>query len=185
MQYYFLVASLPHLEIGCSAPLTVSALDEMLAETLPGSRLRAVAAYAGGGTFPDTCRVYREMAAFEIYLRTRIAQKRAERAGISFSPPDPETYFSEVDYGLAQASSCTDPLEREFLIDRMRWARLDELAMGHDFDLDALCIYRTKLVIVNKYNDFRKEAGTVNFSAALERISGTADKAAEESLTLS
>ncbi|MBQ7208585.1 MAG: DUF2764 family protein [Lentisphaeria bacterium] len=185
MQYYFLVASLPHLEIGGAAPLTTAALDEMLAETLPESRLRAIQAYAGGGAFPATCRVYREMAVFETYLRTRIAQKRAERAGISFSPPDPEVYFGEVDYGLSQASSCANPLEREFLVDRLRWARLDELALGHDFDFDALCIYRTKLVIINKYNDFQKEAGTVNFSAALERISGAADKAAKESLTLS
>ena len=180
MQYYFLVASLPHLEIGAASPLTTAALDGMLSETLPESRLRAVTAYAGGGTFPDTCRVYREMAAFETYLRTRIAQKRAERAGIAFTPAEPEAYFSEVDFGLAQASSCANPLEREFVVDRLRWARLDELALGHDFDFDALCIYRAKLFIVNKYNNFRKESGTVNFAAALEKTVGAADKSAKE-----
>ena len=178
--YYFLIASLPLLEIGAAAPLTTADFDEMLAETLSESGKRAIFSYTGGAGFPDTCGVYREMAAFETYLRTRIAQKRAERAGIAFTPADPETYFSEVDFGLAQASSCANPLEREFIVDRLRWARLDELALGHDFDFDALCIYRTKLFIVNKYNDFRKESGTVNFAAALEKTVGAADKSVKE-----
>ncbi len=180
MMYYFLIASLPLLEIGSAAPLTTADFDEMLEEALPGSGRRAILSYAGGAGFPDTCRVYREMAAFESYLRTRIAQKRAERAGISFTPADPETYFSEVDFGLSQASSCANPLEREFIIDRLRWAHLEELALGHDFDFDALCIYRVKLFIVNKYNDFRKESGTVNFAAALEKTVGAADKSVKE-----
>ena len=179
--YYFLIASLPQLEIGGSAPMTVAEFDGILGENLPEKEQKKIFAYAGKKDYPPSCAVYRRMALFEEYLRTCIARKRAERAGIQFETQDPEEYYSEVDFGLAHAASCTDPLEREYMIDRLRWAHLEELALGHDFDFDALCIYRVQLFIVNKYAGFRNEAGTVNFSAALEKIINAAGRNSKES----
>ena len=181
MMYYFLIASLPTLEIGTAAEFSTAEFDEMMQEYLGAKELEILCSCSGGKNFPDTCRVYREMARFEEYLRTRIAQKRADRAGIQFSGRDPEEYYSEVDHGLMQAASCSNPLEREYMIDRLRWARLDELALEHDFDFDAMCIYRTKLVIVNKYADFRTETGTLNFTAALDKIISSSGKSIKES----
>ena len=180
MMYYFLTASLPLLEIGSPAPFTVPEFDEILRENLSPSDQEKMFSCTVSGRYPASCRVYRSMARFEEYLRCRIAQKRAERSGISFSGPDPEEYFSEVDFGLMHASSCSDPLEREYIIDRIRWAYLDDLALEHDFDFDALTIYRIKLMIVNKYADFRVETGTVNFTAALDQVLRRAGEVAKE-----
>ena len=179
--YYFLIASLPVLEIGEAAPMTVAALDDLLRENLAEKEQKKIFSYAGGKDWPRTGNIYREMARFEEYLRTAIARKRAERSGIQFETPEPEEYYSEVDFGLAQAVSCSNPLEREYIIDRLRWARLDELALGHDFDLDALCIYRIQLLIVNKYAAFRNDTGAVNFSAALEKVIHAPGRTTKES----
>ena len=179
--HYFLIASLPLLEIGEAAPMTVAEFDEILKENLSENAQKKIFSYEGKKDYPDTCPVYRQMALFENYLRTCIARKRAERAGIQFETADPEEYYGEVDYSLAHAASCNNPLEREYMIDRLRWARLDELALEHDFDFDALCIYRTKLVIVNKYADFRTETGTLNFTAALDKIISSSGKSIKES----
>ena len=168
--YYFLIASLPALEIGEPAPFTVAEFDAVLAENLPEKEQKKIFAWQGEKDYPAACSVYRKMALFEEYLRFCIARKRAERAGISFAAADPEEYYGEVDFGLTHAAACTNPLEREKIIDHLRWAFLEDLAIGHDFDFDALCIYRTQLFIVNKYAAFRTETGTVNFSAALENI---------------
>lgn len=179
--HYFLIASLPLLEIGEVPPMTVAEFDEILKENLSETAQKKIFAYEGKKDYPDTCPIYRKMALFESYLRTCIARKRAERAGIQFSAADPEEYYGEVDYTLAHASSCSNPLEREYMIDRLRWARLEELALGHDFDFDALCIYRAQLFIVNKYAGFRTETGTVNFSAALEKVVSLCGKNTKES----
>lgn len=179
--YYFLIAWLPQPEIGKPSPFTTEELDEILRENLPEKELEKLLSWKGGRDYPDTCRVYREMGNFENYLRTCIARKRAERSGVSFSGKEPDACYSEVDFGLAHAQSCTDPLEREYLIDKLRWEHLDELSLGHDFDFDAVAIYRSKLVIVNKYADFRVDTGTVNFTAALEKIIRTAGSDKKES----
>ena len=178
--YYFLVASLPQLELNAPAPLTAEELDGILQENLDERAQRTVFAYPGKGQYPAVHSVYSQMALFEEYLRNRIAHKRADRAGIHFESRDPEEYFSEVDYGLAHAAGCTDPLEREKLVDKLRWERLEELSLGHDFDLDALIIYRCKLFIVNKYADFQAETGTVRFTAALEQIINRSGKSEKE-----
>ena len=179
--YYFLIASLPLLEIDAPPPMTVEEFDSILEENLPEKEQKKIFAYTGKKDYPSVCGIYRQMALFEEYLRTCIARKRAERAGVHFSADDPEEYYGEIDFGLAHAASCSNPLEREYIIDRLRWARLEELALGHDFDFDALCIYRAQLFIVNKYAGVRSETGTVNFSAALEKVISSAGRNIKES----
>lgn len=179
--YYFLIASLPALEIDAPPPMTVAQFDSLLEEYLTERQQKKIFAYAGKKDYPSTCSIYRQMIQFEEYLRVGIARKRAERAGIQFSADEPDETYGEIDFGLAHAASCTNPLEREYIIDRLRWARLEELALGHDFDFDALCIYRVQLFIVNKYAAFCRETGTVNFSAALENISSKAGRIVKES----
>ena len=179
--YYFLIASLPQLEIGKDAPMTVAFFDEIFKEHLSEKAQEKLFAYEGKKDYPDTCQVYRKMALFENYLRVSIARRRAEKSGVPFSAAEPDECYGEIDFGLAHAAGCTNPLEREYMIDRLRWAHLEELSLGHDFDFDALCIYRIQLFIVNKYAGFRTEAGTVNFSAALEKIVSSCGRNVKES----
>ena len=95
--YYFLIASLPRLEIGEPAPFTVAEFDDILAENLPEKKQKQIFAYEGKREYPATCPVYRKMAVFEEYLRHCIARKRAERTGIAFNAIEPDECYGEVD----------------------------------------------------------------------------------------
>ncbi len=120
------------------------------------------------------------MIRFEQYLRTRIARRRAVQGREdekNLRLPEAAEYFGEVDLAVTQAQQAADPFEREKIIDRARWRRLDELELGHDFDFEALCIYRFRLTILNKYRERKAEAGRTRFNEAVERISGAAPEA--------
>ena len=180
MMYYYLCSSLPSLAFGKSAPLTAAEFDALCAESLAPAEyerllscptLRVPRDPDASLRLPP---VYAAYARFEQYLRTRIAQRRTGREEDKAEPlPDPAEYFGEVDFGLGSAASA-DPLEREKLVDRIRWNRLDDLGAGHEFDFDALCVYRLRLLILDKYRDRRQETGRENFEAAAGRISGAA-----------
>ncbi len=169
--YYFFCASLPVLELNAPAPLTVVGFDELAAGELPEEQYAALTAFNGiprpGDPEEFAAGVYGRMARFEQYLRTQIARRRG-----AVELPDPAEYFGAVDYGMTAALAAPDPAAREQVLDRMRWEFLDDLALMHDFDFDALCIYRLRLTIVNKYRGRDREDGRRNFAAAAERICG-------------
>ncbi len=47
-------------------------------------------------------------------------------------------------------------LESERMLDEERWRALDELGIGHYFDLDVLMLYGHKLVILEKWDRIQK-----------------------------
>ena len=89
------------------------------------------------------------------------------------SADQPGLLYEAHDYAaLGAAAAAPDPLEREKLIDRIRWRKLEELEAGHEFDFDALCVYRLKLEILGRYRRRSAETGRTNFNAAAGRVSG-------------
>lgn len=179
--YCFLAASLPELAIGTPAPITLQDFDDAAAMILSEADCRLLASVSGDEELVEKCRIYREMKAFELYLRDRIARKRAEKNNISFTAPEPDGDYCDADHTVAEAALCTDPLAREELIDKLRWAKLDELNLENKLNFDALCIYRLKLAIVNKYVPFSSGKGAVNFTGVLEKIvNGTPFSVAKE-----
>lgn len=57
-------------------------------------------------------------------------------------------------------------LEATKILDQERWQRLDELAVGHYFDLDFLIVYALKLLILARWEKIR----TADASKALEDV---------------
>ena len=173
--YCFLTASLPDLQLDAPAPMTVAAFHEICKEELSEEKFAALTAFDGSVT-PDfrgsdtLPAVYNAYGKFELYLRNRIAKRRAEKAGVQLELPDPPEYFSEFDFAAASLVSMTDPAERELAVDRLRWNFIEEQLTGKDFSFDFLCAYRLKLVILNKYRNRKLEPGKKNFDAALERL---------------
>lgn len=175
--YYFLCASLPGLGFGRDPGMDVAEFDalcagEMTPAALASLQLGTLRVSREPGSAAALPAVYAAYTRFEQYLRTRIAERRAGRDEESaLRLPDPELYFGEVDAALGAAAAAPDPLEREKLIDRIRWRKLEELEAGHEFDFDALCIYRLKLEILGRYRRRSAETGRTNFNAAAGRVS--------------
>lgn len=90
---------------------------------------------------------------FERSLRNELVKLRASRKKI-----EPEGFLREdgrndpVLYHVALASHRIPALiESEKMLDRERWRKLEELAFGHYFDLEALIVYALKLQILLRW----------------------------------
>ena len=94
---------------------------------------------------------------FEAALRNELVKIRAARKHI-----DPVKYLRpDADADLAFANIAINAyrnpsiLETERMLDEARWRKLDELAIGHYFDLDSLIIYAYKLLILERWERIR------------------------------
>ena len=173
--YCFLIASLPDLHLDAAAPMTLEEFDALCRAELDEKEFAALTAFdgtvtpdfRGDETLPD---IYNAYGKFELYLRNRIALRRADKAGEQLELPDPPEYFGEYDFAATTLANTADPAEREMIIDRLRWNCIEEQLLCKEFSFDAICAYRLKLAIVNKYRNRQLEPGRKNFDAALERL---------------
>ena len=172
----FFSASLPTLEFGKPSPITVAEFDSMAREYLDEKKCACLAELNfpvpenDPEKFVSVHRIWSDMRSFERVLRLRIAAIRAEKLEVAETVAEPEEFFSEIEYILNSAAICDDPCERELMIDRVRWAYLENMEMGHMLDFDGLCIYRLKLQILEAYRGRTPEEGVPHFERALEMI---------------
>jgi len=122
-------------------------------------------------------------------LRNSIARIRS--ANVSFEHLDsdrPENdFFSEISKGVQDAMSRTSPLDKEEVLDNLRWNKLSDLEVGHNFDFSILCIYRLKLLLCEKRVHWDKVKGNSNFEKIIDSIYGawTPDNGNNKSVSLS
>ena len=172
----FFAASLPELVFGKPSPLSVAEFDAMAKEHISGKLCGVLQELTYPVPENDPAgyicchRIWEEVRSFERFLRLRIAKIRAERLELSCEIAEPEGFYSEIDYILNSAMSSDDPVERELIIDRVRWEFLDSMAITHMLDFDGLCVYRLKLQILESYRGRTPEEGTPRFEQALEMI---------------
>lgn len=176
--YYYLVSSLPMLKLGDDPPFSSSDFLAMCRSNLDARsyrQLERVSLVPDG--MPATV-VEAAWQAWESYLRNYLAHERAERRGLDalkWLRAEPDAFPSaraEFDDALSEKK----PADRERALDQARWQRLDDLAVMHDFDVDALLIYRLKLLLVEKWT-----AQSVEDSMGhLEMLVGTAVSQAEQ-----
>ena len=91
---------------------------------------------------------------------------RGKRCGCVGQDP-----VGEYDAAAGLLANTADPAERELIIDKLRWNFIEEQLVCKEFHFDALCAYRLKLAIVNKYRNRKLEPGRKTFDIALERLS--------------
>ena len=171
----FLSASLPELIFGQAPPLTLAEFDELAAEVLPAERCRELARLKlplnRASTDDLPLSVQRQFCAFERFLRTGISALRAKALEWEYSVPALEAFFPEAERTLGEAAKISNPVEREELVDRLRWSFLDELESGHNMDLEHLCVYRIRLQILSGYRERDFTDGQKRFQAVLDRMS--------------
>ena len=119
----------------------------------------------------DDTRVMQLYTCWEISLRNTLARLRAAKLG-----QDPEgctvkfaEYVPSAEQAARNAFALSDPLAREKTLDRARWDFLDGLEWSHAFNFEALCIYRCKLLILEKWAARRAGDPAKNLDAAADR----------------
>ena len=94
--YYFLIASLPDLQLESQiAPMSVEEFDQLCSGELDKKSFAVLTGFDGKVT-PDfkedrnLAGIYNSYGKFELYLRNRIARRRAEKAGEQIELPEPD-----------------------------------------------------------------------------------------------
>lgn len=123
---------------------------------------RAIYDYAGGQT------TMKKLRSYETCLRNDIVRIRASRKRIDPLPylrtVEDNPYYS--DHTAINAQRATTPLESAKVLDQARWQVLDDLAMGHYFDIDLLITYAFKLSILERWDAIREN----NNLSTLEKL---------------
>ena len=191
-KYFALKASLPMLLFDSAPPMRSADFLERCEVWLPPDRMAVLRTLAEiprearkqkSRLVPDNRSAMELYRDWEIALRNALARLRAVRLG-----HDPEEYLvaterydSDAEAAARAAFNAADPLEKEKALDRARWDFLDGLEWKHAFDFSGLCIYRCKLLILEKWA--ARLAG--NASANLDAAADRAEKASENEKTLS
>ncbi len=168
--YIYFAGSLPLLVFGAKPPLSIAEFDAdaaRLTDAADAAILQRVELMPDdGAAMPPAVLKYHD---WENTLRNTWLdfRKKEHPDAADFKRGYPDCY-AEIAPGLAQAAAAANPLEAEKIIDRMRWARLDELNVGHIFDFEMLCLYRIRLRILEKYAAHSTAGG----NAVLERVLG-------------
>jgi len=172
--YYYLISSLPMLMFDETAILSVEEFNETCADKISESDLVVLNKIS---LVPEAEQTFSKNSAaeswrqWEVYLRNRIASHRAPHGkDIHSYLQDEKSCFCDIDTGIQEAFGLKNPLEREKYFDQMRWNALDDFESGHHFDFDKLCIYKLKLLLLDKWNERQVEQGEKNLDTMLGQI---------------
>ena len=157
--YTYLIAGLPVLHFAIKPPFAFERFIEICRGFIPSGELELLrsASIKGdyqGVSLPPTLEKWRS---FDTALRNELVKIRAVRL-----KEEPIGYLHQsryLDAGLAHlaVSACRNPsiLEAERMLDEARWRFLEELSLGHYFDLDFLIVYAHKLLILERWEKVR------------------------------
>ena len=94
-------------------------------------------------------------------------------------------YETDADSAARRAYAAPDPLERERILDRARWEKLDELARSghsHAFHFDSVCAYSLKLQIAEKWTARMDAGAPANLDRAADAVRTPAAPDAKQNL---
>jgi hypothetical protein len=161
VDYVYLVASLPRLDLTGTPPFTSAELLFSCGGVLRQDHWEDLRAIVDDRP-QDVCSSRaRRIVAAESRLRDALARSRAARAGVEYAslPQGHAGSAARADEAAARALAVEDPLARELVLDRYRWTLLDEIAAQPAFGVQAVFAYGSKLRLVEKWSALSDEGG--------------------------
>jgi len=172
-QFYYLISSLPMLTLNESPSIDSSQFLDSCLDFISPENFEILENLS---IAPDDLSVdsaIPEWSVWETLLRNRLVTQRGKTgSGYEKYLHEERDSFSEIEKGVQEAYLKPDPLEREDYLDQMRWTKLEDLEVGHDFDFIKLCIYKMKLMLCEKRLGRNKEKGSQNYDDIVEAIYG-------------
>ena len=166
--YYYLVASLPTLDLEKPAPFSYEAFVEDC-QRLTSAKdfavlIKALLSFDEASSAHPALTV---LAEFNRRLRNEMARVRAK----TFHK-DPSDYMRGDRYVdqecvdvISQAFKADNPLGAEKILDLYKWKRFEELGQNHFFDLHTIIAYGLKLQILERQKSFASDKGLKMFKA--------------------
>jgi Protein of unknown function (DUF2764) len=169
--FYYLLSSLPMLRPNQGVPMSTAQFMTTCGTHLSPGEMQTLAAISSS---PAEESHFKENSVparwniFETCMRNRIIDSRPAKNTESAQYMRVEKdYFSAIERGVQEAFSRDNPLEREKRLDAVRLEFLDDLDGAHFFDFDALCVYKLKLMLLEKQARWDQAHGTTNFDAVI------------------
>jgi len=162
MGYEYLIASLPELKAGEKAPMTVEALDELLAEQMSAKdqeQLRLMKLRASYGI----CAFVRDWQAFNRDLNNVLTAEICKKHGLDLKKNILGEMPTDVDAQVKAISQIGNLYEREREIDAVRFKWLDERTQMLTFSLENVLAYYLELQMLCRWEVLTRETGEVVF----------------------
>lgn len=157
--YTYLISSLPMLHFEANPPFSFDKFLQLCQGIIPGCDIGVIksASLTGEYAYQYAQPTLDKWRIFDTALRNELVKIRASRKHI-----DPQKYLRQDGYAepdiihiAMNAYRNTSIIEAERMLDQARWRRLDELAVGHYFDIDFLIVYAHKLLILERWKNIR------------------------------
>lgn len=158
------------LHLGTAPPFSMEDFFKLCEDLIPGEDLSLLCQSVSNEIFSydGSNPMLKHWRSYNIALNNELAKIRASRLRL-----DPEKYLRPDGYTgyelthLALAAHRNPALiEAERLLDAGRWHFLEELSLGHFFDLEFLLIYAQKLRILERW----KKINSANKQAMMEGV---------------
>lgn len=170
-QYYYVIATLPLLSFEDSPPFEMEDLYYSCRDNIREDDLELIQSVSLEPRDDRGFEVLRQWYIWEGSLRNELVKLRSQKLG-----EESDRYLREgeivpgIPETAREAFSQESPLEGENLLDRARWQKLEELEVGHYFDLAKLVVYTLKLQLLKRRSFFREELGGEMFAATYGHI---------------
>ena len=173
-QYYFAVASLPHLTYDMEKIPEIDYFLEVCEKNLKARDYKLIksAVINDLEKKKSNNKILNNWLIWEKNLRNSLARLRARKRNES-----PEKYLRENpelfidDKFIREAYEDDSPLNAEDILNSERWDFLDKLEQGHYFDEVRLFVYYLKLQLLWRKNKINKDKGTQRFNEIVETFS--------------
>ncbi len=164
--YYYLVASLPMLFYETERIPAVGAFLELCRQHVGARdyRLLLNASISNLKPAQPSCATLELWRCWEIALRNELVKLRAKGRAV-----EAEKYLLDSPFIISVRDIARDafaqdsPLLAEDILNRGRWNYLDELEVGHHFDIEKILIYSLRLQLLQRKALFDERKGLEAF----------------------
>ena len=169
-QYYYTVSALPYLTYDGGLRLSIDDFLSLCRDTLSPLDWSILEKIGLRGSFESGNGTHAAWTVFETALRGEIAKLRAQKRGAESDAPRQGALSALVIDTARAAVNEISPTAAEDLLLRTLWRFLDELEVGHHFDLDKIILYYLRLRILELKDLRNKEKGREEFTRLYETI---------------
>lgn len=169
MNYYYLLASLPSLQLTAAPPIELEVLLQSSREQLTDKDFQELSAILAGGGESAFARRWRD---FDERLRLLVARQRAERRSLDVSELPSESGAPDLSLQnqVLDAFAAEDPMERERRLDTLRWRWLENDSAFDPFAKAAVFSYALRFELVRTWHGRSTVRGRMALAAQREKL---------------
>ncbi|MCF7913892.1 MAG: DUF2764 domain-containing protein [Spirochaetaceae bacterium] len=170
-QYYYVIATLPLLQFEDKPPLTLDELYYSCRGNIDADDLALLETVSLEPGAAQGNELLEKWYTWETSLRNELVKLRSQKIGV-----ESEKYRREgevipgIPETAREAANQDSPLAGEQILNKARWTFLEELEVGHYFDLVKLMLYALKLQLLHRRSKFTTEQGREKFEQIYQHV---------------